>query len=193
MRQSLRWRTMSRYWDLPEFHLAWYPAHSCWQPQSSIIWTKQKFQLPRRFQTTCTSTTWSQGSKDPFPVLIDESSWVGLKLQMISPKHPWKWLNKCRHYVSRLDHLEYEQWRNHHQWIRHFITSSHCKERSIVVKQQHIWSARVLLPSHAECKAVHPRTVETKARMGWNIQWITTERMVQGVWRPYPTIRSAYT
>ena len=36
-----------------------------------------------------------QRSKDPFPVLIDESS--------CSPEHPWKWTNKCRHYVSPLD------------------------------------------------------------------------------------------
>lgn len=58
------------------------------------------------------------------------------------------------------------------------------QNRSSAVCQQNLRPIGSLFPSHTEYKAVHSGTVETRKRLGWHIQSVTSTRMEQDIVEP---------
>ena len=133
-------------------------------------------------------------AKKPIKTLFQSASmWVGFKLLWISPEYPKMWSNQCWNHESPRNLLEFDHRYYFHQWIAQSLLQSDHKKRSIAVRQQNLRSIGSLFSSHSECKAVHSGTVETRKRLGRDVQSVTSTRMEHDLWEPDSIVLSAVT
>ena len=88
-------------------------------------------------------------------------------------------MNQCRNRGSPRSPLEFDHRYHFHQWISQSLLQSDHKKRSIAVCQQNLQPIGSLFSSHSECKAVHSGPMETRKRLGRDIQSVTATGMEQ--------------